>query len=174
MDSKPVVADESASGDPQSMEEAHLNMAILRLKLLYSKVCTFSSGSRMKLVSVTVADPGHLFRCGICEKPFLGCLSPWSRSIHPVRYLFLEPNEKFGARLLTRQTIPAADVMFNAFMRAVEDAQADVTEVTELMKDEESKQVFARADKSREQNPFGIKPWKHTGDSEWLKTEDKD
>ncbi|EQK97457.1 hypothetical protein G6O67_001347 [Ophiocordyceps sinensis] len=125
MDSKPVVADESASGDPQSMEEAHLNMAILRLKLLYSKV----------------------------------------RNLRETIPRMLEP---------LVQKHPSPDVMFNAFMRAVEDAQADVTEVTELMKDEESKQVFARADKSREQNPFGIKPWKHTGDSEWLKTEDKD
>lgn len=61
--------------------------------------------------------------------------------------------------------------MFSAFMKAVEDAQTDIREFSELMRDEESKRVFARADKSREENPFGIKPWKHSGDPEWLKTD---
>ncbi|KAM4062287.1 hypothetical protein HRG_009137 [Hirsutella rhossiliensis] len=122
MDSKPVVADERASGDPQSAEEAQLNVAMERLKVLYSK----------------------------------------ARALRDTIPRMLEP---------LVQKHPSPDVMFNAFMKAVEDAQADVRDFTELMKDEESKRVFAQADKSREENPFGIKPWKHTADPDWLKTD---
>lgn len=38
MDIEPVVADEAASGDPQSAEEVQLNSSMERLKLLHSKV----------------------------------------------------------------------------------------------------------------------------------------
>ncbi|PHH85245.1 hypothetical protein CDD83_709 [Cordyceps sp. RAO-2017] len=67
------------------------------------------------------------------------------------------------------QKQPSPDVMFYAFMKAVNDAQAEVKEFTDLMKDEESTQVFAQADKSREDNPFGIKPWKHKDHPDWFK-----
>lgn len=63
--------------------------------------------------------------------------------------------------------------MFNAFMKAVTEAQAEVTEFTELMRDEMTKQVFAQADKSREENPFGIKPWRHMDHPNWFNM-DKD
>ncbi|RDA94563.1 hypothetical protein CP533_2716 [Ophiocordyceps camponoti-saundersi (nom. inval.)] len=57
------------------------------------------------------------------------------------------------------QLHPSPDVMFHAFMKAVNDTQAEIKEFTELMRDEESKQVFAQAEKSREENPFGIRPY---------------
>lgn len=57
--------------------------------------------------------------------------------------------------------------MFSAFMKAVESAQADVGEFTQLMRDDESKEVFEHADKSREKNPLGIKPWRHKDDPHW-------
>lgn len=60
--------------------------------------------------------------------------------------------------------------MFSAFVRAVTDAQAEVKEFADLMRDEESKAVFAQADKSREDNPFGIKTWMHKDHPDWFKT----
>ncbi|PNY26724.1 Uncharacterized protein TCAP_03345 [Tolypocladium capitatum] len=68
---------------------------------------------------------------------------------------------------------PSPDVMFSAFMKAVTEAQAEVSEFTELMRDDATKQVFARADKSREENPFGIKPWRHMDHPNWFNM-DKD
>lgn len=62
-----------------------------------------------------------------------------------------------------------ADAMFNAFVKAVNDAQMDVKEFTELMRDETSKQVFAQAEKSRQENPLGIKPWRHKDHPDWFK-----
>lgn len=59
--------------------------------------------------------------------------------------------------------------MFNAFIKAVDDAQSGVKEFAELMRDEETKQVFARADKSREENPFGILPWRHKDHPDWCR-----
>lgn len=70
-------------------------------------------------------------------------------------------------------THAAAEVMFSAFMKAVNDAQDDLREFTTLMRDDTTKQVFALADKSREENPNGIKPWRHRDHPEWFKM-DKD
>lgn len=67
----------------------------------------------------------------------------------------------------------AADVMYAAFLRAVNEAQANVKEFTELMRDEKSREVFAMADKSKEENPFGIKPWRHQDHPNWFNL-DKD
>lgn len=63
--------------------------------------------------------------------------------------------------------------MFNAFSKAVNDAQLDVKEFAELMRDETSTQVFAQAEKSRQENPLGIKPWRHKDHPDWFKM-DKD
>ncbi|KAI9158909.1 hypothetical protein HJFPF1_06911 [Paramyrothecium foliicola] len=67
------------------------------------------------------------------------------------------------------QKQPSPDIMFAAFMKAVNDAQADVAQFTELMKDEASKEIFAHAERSREQNPLGIKPWRHKDHPDWFK-----
>lgn len=63
--------------------------------------------------------------------------------------------------------------MFAAFMKSVEDAQADVKEFTDLMRDETTKEVFAQADKSREQNPMGITPWRHKDHPDWFTLDQK-
>ncbi|PHH77021.1 hypothetical protein CDD80_993 [Ophiocordyceps camponoti-rufipedis] len=65
------------------------------------------------------------------------------------------------------QLHPTPDIMFNAFMKAVADTQAEITEFTELMRDEESKQIFAQATKSREERPNGIKSWRHEDFPHW-------
>ena len=59
--------------------------------------------------------------------------------------------------------------MFNAFVKAVNDAQMDVKEFVELMTDESSKEVFAFAEKSRQDSPLGIKPWRHKDHPDWFK-----
>lgn len=58
--------------------------------------------------------------------------------------------------------------MYAAFMKSVNEAQASVKEFTDLMRDDASKQVFARADKSRADNPLGIVPWKHKDYPDWF------
>ncbi|KAK1237978.1 hypothetical protein MKX08_002557 [Trichoderma sp. CBMAI-0020] len=62
----------------------------------------------------------------------------------------------------------SADIMYAAFMKSVNDAQASVKEFAELMKDDTSKAVFDRADKSKEANPLGIVPWKHKDYPDWF------
>ncbi|KJZ76216.1 hypothetical protein HIM_04298 [Hirsutella minnesotensis 3608] len=124
MDKTEAVADGPVSGDPQSMDEAQLDRAMKRLKLLHIK----------------------------------------SRLLRDTIPRMIEP-------LVHQQ--PSPEFMFNAFMKAVNEAQAEVKEFTDLMRDEESKQVFAQADKSREENPFGIKPWRHKDNPDWFKM-DKD
>lgn len=61
--------------------------------------------------------------------------------------------------------------MFAAFMKSVDEAQASVKEFTDLMKDETSKEIFARADKSKEENPLGIVTWKHKDHPDWFDVE---
>lgn len=67
---------------------------------------------------------------------------------------------------------PSPDVMFAAFMKSVNEAQAEIKEFTELMRDETSKEVFTHASKSREQNPAGIVPWKHAEHPDWFTMEE--
>lgn len=69
--------------------------------------------------------------------------------------------------LVTKQ--PSPNVMFAAFTKAINDAQNDIKEFTDLMRDETSKQVFAQAEKSEQANPYGIKPWLHSDHPEWFR-----
>ncbi|PTB38271.1 uncharacterized protein TrAFT101_011627 [Trichoderma asperellum] len=66
------------------------------------------------------------------------------------------------------QKHPSPDIMYAAFMKSVNDAQASIKDFTELMKDDTSKAVFDRADKSKEANPLGIVPWKHKDYPDWF------
>ncbi|KAH6603559.1 hypothetical protein Trco_008334 [Trichoderma cornu-damae] len=66
------------------------------------------------------------------------------------------------------QKHPSPDIMYAAFMKSINDAQTSVKEFTELMKDEASQEVFTRADKSKEENPLGIVPWKHKDYPDWF------
>lgn len=66
-----------------------------------------------------------------------------------------------------------AELLYSTFMKAVNEAQLNVKEFTELMQDDISREVFAMADKSREENPFGIRPWKHKDHPNWFNL-DKD
>ncbi|KAG5985292.1 hypothetical protein E4U55_006772 [Claviceps digitariae] len=67
------------------------------------------------------------------------------------------------------QKQPSPDALFNSFVKAVTDAQLDIREFTELMKDEKSKQIFAYVERSRQEDPLGIKPWRHKDHPDWFK-----
>ncbi|KAM6477687.1 hypothetical protein HDV62DRAFT_372783 [Trichoderma sp. SZMC 28011] len=66
------------------------------------------------------------------------------------------------------QKHPSPDVMYAAFMKAVNDAQAKISDFTNLMRDETSTEAFARAKKSREERPLGITPWRHGDYPGWF------
>jgi hypothetical protein len=59
------------------------------------------------------------------------------------------------------------DAMFRVFMRAVESAQLDVKEFTELMRDDASREIFERASKSQLDSGLGVKPWRHKDYPDW-------
>jgi hypothetical protein len=63
-----------------------------------------------------------------------------------------------------------ANSMYAAFTKSVNDAQADVTEFTEAMRDQETKEIFAQVQKSRQQDPMGIKTWRHKDHPDWFNT----
>ncbi|KAK7408086.1 hypothetical protein QQX98_009741 [Neonectria punicea] len=71
------------------------------------------------------------------------------------------------------QKQPSPDVMFASFMKSVNDQQASVSQFTELMRDDISKEVFAQADKSRDQQPMGITPWRHKDHPDWFRMDSK-
>ncbi|KFA52773.1 hypothetical protein S40293_00852 [Stachybotrys chartarum IBT 40293] len=71
------------------------------------------------------------------------------------------------------QKQPSPDVMFSAFMKAVNDAQSNVAEFRDLMRAESSKEVFVHAEKSRQEDPLGIKPWRHSHHPDWFKMDEK-
>ena len=53
-------------------------------------------------------------------------------------------------------------------MKAVQEAQADLSDFIELMRHEDSKAVLAKAKESREQDPEGIKQWDYTEHPDWF------
>ena len=52
-------------------------------------------------------------------------------------------------------------------MKAVNDAQQEITDFTELMREEESKTVLTQAKKSKENDPKNIKPWLSSEHPSW-------
>ncbi|CAG7560392.1 uncharacterized protein B0J16DRAFT_389376 [Fusarium flagelliforme] len=67
------------------------------------------------------------------------------------------------------QKQPSPDVMFAAFMNSVNEAQANIKEVTDLMRDEKSREVFAQAKKRRAEEPEGIESWEYYDHPDWFK-----
>ncbi|KAF7549118.1 hypothetical protein G7Z17_g6601 [Cylindrodendrum hubeiense] len=91
--------------------------------------------------------------------------------LHIKARLLRETIPKMIDPLIQKQ--PSPDIMFAAFMKAVNDAQANVNEFTELMRDDISQDVFAQADKSREEKPMGITPWRHRDHPDWFRMDSK-
>ncbi|PHH58746.1 hypothetical protein CDD81_4676 [Ophiocordyceps australis] len=54
------------------------------------------------------------------------------------------------------QRHPSPDMMFSAFVKAVTEAQAELKTFTDLMRSDDIKQILARAEKSRRENPDHI------------------
>ncbi|EMT65960.1 hypothetical protein FOC4_g10008075 [Fusarium odoratissimum] len=66
-----------------------------------------------------------------------------------------------------------ADVMFAAFMNSVNEAQANIKEVTDLMRDEKSREIFAQAKKRKEEEPTGIKTWEYYDHPDWFRMDEE-
>lgn len=54
-------------------------------------------------------------------------------------------------------------------MQAVEEAQRSVQEITCLMADDTTKEVFEHAKQSEENNSVGIIPWQYQDHVDWFK-----
>lgn len=52
-------------------------------------------------------------------------------------------------------------------MKAVSDAQQEITDFTEVIDEEENKAVFEQAQKSKEKDAKDIKPWLHSEHPGW-------
>ncbi len=57
--------------------------------------------------------------------------------------------------------------MYQAVMKAINDAQTDITEFTEMMREEETKAVLEQAQKSHQQDSTDVKPWRHKDHPGW-------
>jgi len=119
MDNQPATTGQPPGTDDAPWDEARIEQAMKRLKLLHIKV---------RLLRDTIP-----------------------KMINP---------------LVQKQ--PSPDAMFSAFMKAVEGAQADVKDFTDLMRDEVSKDVFDQVNKSQRESPLGIKPWRHKDYPDWF------
>ncbi|KAL4732369.1 hypothetical protein ACLX1H_001384 [Fusarium chlamydosporum] len=67
------------------------------------------------------------------------------------------------------QKQPSPDAMFAAFMNSVNEAQANIKEVTDLMRDEKSREVFAQAKKRKAEEPEGIESWEYYDHPDWFR-----
>ncbi|KAH7308107.1 hypothetical protein B0I35DRAFT_442888 [Stachybotrys elegans] len=119
---------------------------------------------------------------GANREPNGGANGPWDearieQAMEQLKVLHVK------ARML-RDTIPrmleplakthqSPDAIYGAFMKAVTDGRAEVAEFTELMRADASKQALAEAARSRQQDPIGIKPWRHKDHPDWFKLEEK-
>ncbi|KOS21124.1 hypothetical protein ESCO_004389 [Escovopsis weberi] len=65
------------------------------------------------------------------------------------------------------------EAMFATFMKALNEAQTQIQEFAELMRDDVSKEVFARAERSRQENPAGIRPWRHKDHPNWFNLDEQ-
>ncbi|RGP63121.1 hypothetical protein FSPOR_8811 [Fusarium sporotrichioides] len=67
------------------------------------------------------------------------------------------------------QKQPSPDAMFAAFMNSVTEAQANIKEVTDLMRDEKSREVFAQVKKRKAEEPEGIESWEYYDHPDWFR-----
>ena len=68
--------------------------------------------------------------------------------------------------MLVQQNSP--EDLYNDFARNVNRTQADVQELTRLVRSERSKEIFERAAESRAQNGGDIRGWRVTEHEDWL------
>lgn len=158
MESRAATTPDKEVAKQLAEEEKAINLAMKRLKLLHIKARCIISAS---CLSETNRAPECRSVCYGTPSP--RCWSLWCRNTHRVRSPPLSSH-------VTRSVLkPApADVMYAAFMKSVNDAQAKIKEFTDLMKDETSTEVFTRASKSKEDNPLGIVPWRHGDYPGWF------
>lgn len=163
----PTQAQTGASGQ-EVWDEARLEEAMERLKLLHIKVNFPWSHAQQKPVPciLTRRPP----RCATYAMPSPRCLNRWPSPNRPVRY---PPFSQLDVYLSSQTSTHAADALFAAFKAARADSQAAVQEFNELMNDVKSQQALARAKESREKDPSGIAPWRHTENPDWFALDSK-
>ncbi|KAI8666526.1 hypothetical protein NCS57_00877700 [Fusarium keratoplasticum] len=66
-----------------------------------------------------------------------------------------------------------ADAMFAAYMKSITEAQNNVKEFTELMRDDFSQQIAAQVQKRQAEEPNGIVPWRHQDHPDWFTLDKK-
>ncbi|KAI1008654.1 hypothetical protein LB504_001747 [Fusarium proliferatum] len=139
MNQQPAVQNQAQAQAPNAAgqdgwDEARLEEAMKRLKLLHIKVTSFST---------------LLFQV---------------RQLNDTIPKMIKP-------LVQKQ--PSPDVMFAAFMNSVNEAQANIKEVTDLMRDEKSREIFAQAMKRKEEEPAGIKTWEYYDHPDWFRMDEE-
>ncbi|EGU88623.1 hypothetical protein FOXB_00872 [Fusarium oxysporum f. sp. conglutinans Fo5176] len=139
MNQQPAVQNQAQAQAPNAAgqdgwDEARLEEAMKRLKLLHIKVTSFST---------------LLFQV---------------RQLNDTIPKMIKP-------LVQKQ--PSPDVMFAAFMNSVNEAQANIKEVTDLMRDEKSREIFAQAKKRKEEEPTGIKTWEYYDHPDWFRMDEE-
>ncbi|RSL80259.1 hypothetical protein BHE90_010371 [Fusarium euwallaceae] len=73
--------------------------------------------------------------------------------------------------LLQKQ--PSPDAMFAAYMKSITEAQNNVKEFTELMRDDFSQQITTQVQKRQAEEPNGIVPWRHQDHPDWFTLDKK-
>ncbi|KAK0388382.1 hypothetical protein NLU13_4627 [Sarocladium strictum] len=68
---------------------------------------------------------------------------------------------------------PTPDAMFVAFKAAIAESQAAVQDFNVLMNDVRSQQALRHAKESREKDPGGIPPWRHSENPDWFHLDPK-
>ncbi|KAH8178742.1 hypothetical protein LIA77_00261 [Sarocladium implicatum] len=68
---------------------------------------------------------------------------------------------------------PTPDALLNAFKSAVAESQAAVQEFNDLINEVKSRQVLDYAKQSKEKDPSGIAPWRHTENPDWFALDPK-
>lgn len=66
-----------------------------------------------------------------------------------------------------------ADAMFAAYIKSITEAQNNVKEFTELMRDDFSQQIAAHVNKRQAEEPNGIVPWRHQDHPDWFTLDKK-
>lgn len=66
------------------------------------------------------------------------------------------------------QTYPSPEHLFAAASKSMTEGHKQVQEFKQLMTSDESKKAMEQATRSREKNPYGIKPWEPKDDANWF------
>ncbi|KAF5544972.1 hypothetical protein FPHYL_10873 [Fusarium phyllophilum] len=150
MNQQPAVQNQAQAQAPNAAgqddwDEARLEEAMKRLKLLHIKVRQLNDTIPKMIKPLVQKQPSRR--------------APWCT--HTLKQTELTHH------------LCIADVMFAAFMNSVNEAQANIKEVTDLMRDEKSREIFTQAKKRKEEEPTGIKTWEYYDHPDWFRMDEE-